>query len=588
MSNLENFAFEPQDFRSLSQDSSGDLYYDVVICGGGLAGLTLARQITLEVPAVSLLLIEGVGDKSQTGAIQVGESTIEISANYLANIVGLRDYLEATHYHKWGLRFFFGEGETPIQERPEFGTSYLSPVYSYQLDRALLETDLKKLNRAMGIQMLEAGKVEDIVLASDGGLHEVLVFQKNENVRRSIKCRWVIDAMGRRRFIQRKLGIACPQNFPNSSSWFRMKGRIDVCDLVPRDEVAWHARVPDNNRYYSTTHLMSKGRWVWLIPLASGNTSIGIVTREDIIPFSEYNTYERAMRWLEKHEPLLWNMIHEQPPVDFQCLRHYSYTAKRVFSMQRWACTGDAAVFADPFISPGIDQLGFANTIITDMIKQDSTGTLQAETVEYFNATFLSFHTTLLQMVLSGYPFHDDALVMGAKLLWTFAVGFFVNGPQRFNRIYLSQQKTAALKPDRSKIFLLALRMEKLFTDWSALTTQHYTYTFFDYLEVPGMMELYLRCLQAGKSLEELLVDQRMALEYLEELAQIIFLLALADVKPEIFARLTFPVWLNAWGIGLDEARWEADKLFAPTTQPRNLRFEQFASLFGVQYQQVS
>src|SRR2546430_7230966 len=57
-----------------------------------------------------------------------------------------------------------------------------------------------------------------------------------------------------------------------SSDLFRLKGRIDVCDLVPRSETTWHARVPDNNRYYSTNHLMENGRWVWLIPLASGHT----------------------------------------------------------------------------------------------------------------------------------------------------------------------------------------------------------------------------------------------------------------------------------------------------------------------------
>src|SRR5579872_5035562 len=139
--------------------------YDIVICGTGIAGLTLARQITKEIPEASLLLVEGTGDKSRTGAIQVGESTIEISANYLANILGLREYLEASHFHKWGFRFFFGSGSVPLQNRPEFGTSHASPLNSYQLDRALLETDLKKLNAAMGIQMLSEGKVEDISLA---------------------------------------------------------------------------------------------------------------------------------------------------------------------------------------------------------------------------------------------------------------------------------------------------------------------------------------------------------------------------------------------------------------------------------------
>src|SRR2546425_7136900 len=82
--------------------------YDMVICGAGMAGLTLARQITKEIPEASLLLIEGTGDKGRTGAIQVGESTVELSANYLANALGLREYLDTAHFCKWGLRFFFG------------------------------------------------------------------------------------------------------------------------------------------------------------------------------------------------------------------------------------------------------------------------------------------------------------------------------------------------------------------------------------------------------------------------------------------------------------------------------------------------
>src|SRR2546430_1965634 len=101
--------------------------WDVIICGAGIAGLTLARQLTREVPNISLLVVEGLGDKSQTGAIQVGESTIEISAQYLADVVDLRAYLEATHYHKWGFRFFFGSGSTPLADRPELGTAHASP-----------------------------------------------------------------------------------------------------------------------------------------------------------------------------------------------------------------------------------------------------------------------------------------------------------------------------------------------------------------------------------------------------------------------------------------------------------------------------
>lgn len=556
--------------------------YDVVICGAGIAGLTLARQITKEIPQASLLVIEGTGDKSRTGAIQVGESTIEISANYLANVIGLRDYLEASHYHKWGFRFFFGSGTTPLEDRPELGTSHASPLNSYQLDRALLETDVKRLNSEMGIQMLEESKVEDIKLANGDGLHEIVVLQKLTNQRHTIKSRWVVDAMGRRRFIQRKLGIAESHNPLHSASWFRLKGRIDVCDLVARSKTEWHARVPDDNRYYSTNHLMENGRWVWLIPLASGNTSIGIVAREDFFPFTEYNTYERAMQWLRKYEPLLWERISDLQPVDFQCLRHYSYNAKQIFSIQRWACTGDAAIFSDPFLSPGIDQAGFANTLITEMIKRDWAHQLDSQTVESFNEIFLAFHNGTVWITQPAYAFYGDALVVGTKMVWDIMRGFSLNASARFNHTYLDEQKTRALEPILSRLFVLTVRMEKLFKAWAARTSRRYSYKFVDYFAVPGMLELYHRNFKANKTVEELVADHQKTLDYVEEVAQIIFLIALADTMPELFSQLPSPLWLNAWGIGLDPKRWKADKLFAPTSRPRPLKIAQFASIFGV------
>ncbi|HJT59083.1 MAG TPA: hypothetical protein VJ761_21430 [Ktedonobacteraceae bacterium] len=564
----------------LSEASNVD--YDVVICGAGLAGLTLARQITKEIPEASLLLIEGTGDKSRKAALKVGESTIEISAHYLADILGLRAYLEASHFHKHGLRFFFGAGSDAFQDRPEVGISRPPAIDSYQLERGILEADLKSMNAAMDIRMLAESRVEDIVLADGPGLHEITLMQGSGMQCQTVRSRWVVDATGRRRFLQKKLGLAEPQNPRYSAAWFRLEGRIDVCDLVPLTETDWHERVPGGKRYYSTNHLMGNGRWVWLIPLASGCTSIGIVAQEDIFPFAEYNSYERALCWLEKHEPALRNLIGTRQPVDFQCMRHYNYSAKQVFSFQRWACTGDAAVFADPFFSPGIDQIGFANTIITEMIKQDRAGKLEPKTVDVLNTTFLNFHTGVTWITHNGYPFFGDSLVMGTKLIWDVARGFALNGPQRFNRIYLDEQLTERLQPFLSRIFLLTLRMEKLFKEWASRTQRKYSYQFVDYFTIPGMKELYLRNLRANKTVNELLTDHQMTVDYLEELVQIIFLLALADVMPEAFAQLPSPLWLNAWGIGLDPKRWKADKLFTPSSKPRPLKLAQFASFFGV------
>ena len=450
----------------------------------------------------------------------------------------------------------------------------------------MLERDIKALNESMGIQMLTESKVEEITLATDGGLHAVTLVEKATNQTRTIKCRWVIDAMGRRRYIQKKLGIAENQNPLYSASWFRMPGRIDICDLVPRNVQDWHQRVPDNNRYYSTNHLMNDGRWVWLIPLASGYTSIGIVTNEEFHPFSGYNTFEKACRWLQQHEPILWRHIQDLTPADFQCLRHYSYSAKQVFSQDHWACTGDAAIFADPFFSPGIDQIGFANTLITNLIKRDRSNQLSVQTVQNFNEAFISFHSGVVWLTQPAYAFYGDGMVMGAKLVWDFARGFSLNAAARFNHIYLDERKTQALQPALSRLFGLTLRVEKLLRSWATLRASGKggpcSFNFIDYFAVPGVLDLYKNNFQSNKTVEELVADHQYTLEYLEEFVQVLFLVALADTMPHMLDQLPSPLWLNAWGVGLDPTRWKVDKLFSPKSAPRSLNVAKFAPVFGV------
>jgi hypothetical protein len=125
--------------------------------------------------------------------------------------------------------------------------------------------------------------------------------------------------------------------------------------------------------------------------------------------------------------------------------------------------------------------------------------------------------------------------------------------------------------------------VHQLLKDW-AVRPHRMSFSFIDYLSIPFLLEARTRNLRTGKSTEELVADHRKNMETIEQLAQILFLLAVEDTMPERLAGLPEPLWLNAWAISLDPSKWEEDGLFAPTTPRRDLRpmLNQVRSLFSV------
>lgn len=553
---------------SNSSTQNGHIY-DVVICGGGLAGLTLARQLKQTLPQHSVLLVDRLKRPLPEVAFKVGESTAEAGTFYLSEILKLGDYFEEKHFQKMGLRYFFGPSNGPFEARPEYGLTNFPSVGSYTIDRGLLENDLRQLNEADGIEMLEGVKVTDVVLASDEQPHQVIL-HNGRATPQTVKAKWVIDATGRRRFLQKKLGLARKRRLNCSAGWFRIKGRVDVSDFVPRERTTWHSRVP-HPRGYATTHLMGHGYWVWLIPLLGDYTSIGIVCLNGIHDFADFNTYPRAMEWLQKHEPHLARYLADYPPLDFRCMKRCSYTAQKVFSSQRWACVGEAATFADPFYAPGTDMTGFGNSITTEMIKLDTEGQLTPKIVRGYNQFFLGLNDALTDSIQVTYPFFGHETVMTAKLLWDATAAWSFVSPRMFNSYYLDLRKSAKIRAVTARFFSLTRRMYQLFIDWGKKSPGRLSFDFVDYLSIPYLSKLRQRNLQPGKEMDELLADQKINMERVEELAQVLFLLAIEDVMPEQLERFPKPVWLNAWRVSLQPDKWESDGLFSPKSAPRDL-----------------
>ncbi len=80
---------------NIVQTSVPRSHADVVIMGGGLAGLTLALQLRQRFAQLEIVVLERMRHPVREAAHKVGESSVEIAAHYFDTVLGLREHLTA-------------------------------------------------------------------------------------------------------------------------------------------------------------------------------------------------------------------------------------------------------------------------------------------------------------------------------------------------------------------------------------------------------------------------------------------------------------------------------------------------------------
>ena len=423
---------------------------DVAILGGGMAGLTLARQLKRRDPALSIHVLEHRAFPAPEATYKVGESTVEIAAHYLAEELDLKAHLEDAQLPKFGLRLFC-RGEQPIADDlaryDEIGASQVLPVPTYQLDRGRFETALAATCAADGIRVDDGTTIRDITT----GRGRQTVTTKD----RTYQSRYVIDASGRRALLRRKLNLERDARHSNQAIWFRVEGAVDVDALGSGQE--WRERCHGTPRRLSTNHFTGPGYWLWLIPLASNTTSVGVVFDPKWVDPTRLANIDDLYQWLAAEHPLIHADIAGREVLDFHRMDRYAVGCRNTFSSEGWMITGDAGNFSDPFYSPGGDFIAIANTFITELI---TTGAKPDQVAQY-QSDFNAFFASTIGLYKGLYGGFGDRDFMVAKTVWDYAYYWGVLSKLFFSNKLTDTKFMSELRSDLQSAFAMNASMQR-------------------------------------------------------------------------------------------------------------------------------
>lgn len=396
--------------------------YDVVVLGGAFSGAATAMLLKRDHPEISVLIVE----KSKQFDAKVGEATTEMSAMFLTRRLAQWRHLELEQLPKEGLRYWFANAEVRHHwQATETGGFVRSTVPSFQLRRDALDQHLLDEAVAAGAELLRPARVREVELGKFD--HRVTIDQGSETF--SVGCRWVIDATGRANLLGRKLGlISKNEQHPTAAFWGRFRNLGHIDDLAARGPVEF-ARRNLSSRRLGTNHYVGRGYWVWVIPHGHGETSVGVVWDRRLLDLHMRSDREQAFRdFLAQLVP--FNELLPGAELRSEDFRYYSNLpyATTQYMGEGWALVGDAAVFLDPYYSPGLDHCAFSSEATAEIVAIDLAGKpIVARTKEH-NETFVRSYWRFFEAIYKDKYFYmgEADLLSAAFLLDTAQYYIFV------------------------------------------------------------------------------------------------------------------------------------------------------------------
>lgn len=403
-----------------------DPHYDVVIMGAGLAGLSLARQLSL-ISDKRVLLIDKraqLPPKRQ----KVGESLVQLAGYYFSKVLDLEEHLLSAHFMKYNLRFYWKSDGQTNRCFEDYSQGYIrsfSNIASYQLDRNTFEAELIRLNQEAPDVTL-CNPISDLhVTLSDSAPHDLSYRFRDRRL--TVKADWVVDTTGRQRLLRRQLVMAEKNNISHGASFCWVEGLVDISKLTERtmsDKRLHrnHTAIGHLPIWLATNHFMGEGFWFWVIPL-QGKTSLGVVYDRAVFPREQVSSPEKLIEWVCQEFPLFARDLPNRNILDHGSYKDFSYGCTQTINPTRWALSGESGRFADPLYSPGSDFIAVHNTLIADAILTTDFVALKAKCLRY-DLLMRSLYESLIPAFSVSYNALGDQEAFILKYSWELSVYF--------------------------------------------------------------------------------------------------------------------------------------------------------------------
>ncbi|MFU8893154.1 MAG: NAD(P)/FAD-dependent oxidoreductase [Luteolibacter sp.] len=407
-------------------DRSAD--YDVVVMGGAFSGASTAILLKREFPDLRVLIIE----RTEQFSRKVGESTSEVAGCFLSRVLRVGMHMNSKHISKHGLRMWFHEDSDSAPGRStEIGPAYQGRLPTFQVNRMTLDTELLRIAESLGCEIARPSTIKEFDLGGIG--KNSITWKSDDGETRTVTAGWLIDASGKAAKIakQRKTWQSLADEHPTSSMWTRFRNVTYLDSEEGMHQLEGASRCVLAQRGYSTNHLMGFGWWCWIIPLDSGEVSVGITWDSRLFtPPGNGTMSERLKEHLLKH-PIGKVMFENAEAVenDNQYYKSLAYWSDEVTG-DGWAAVGDACGFMDPLYSQGLDYCAHSVYGSFAMLRDHYSGECVKETIAFRNQEFKrSYFDWFNALYKDKYWYLGDAELMHAAFLMD--IGTYFIGPVR-------------------------------------------------------------------------------------------------------------------------------------------------------------